>query len=103
MLSIKKRTGCSFLFILPDFLFGFLPDTHITTGLPRPDPCPVRFLMGRSCGPDGGRLEGLRKEFNMTALDLIMIVLAVGLFAVPVGAAIFFGLYAAWDRWRRGR
>lgn len=39
----------------------------------------------------------------MTALDLIIIVLAVGLFAVPVGAAIFFGLFAAWDRWRRGK
>ena len=39
----------------------------------------------------------------MTVKDMILIVLAVGLFAVPVGAAIFFGLFAAWDRWRRGR
>lgn len=39
----------------------------------------------------------------MTALDLIMIVLGVGVIGVPVGAAIFFGLFAAWDRWRRGR
>ena len=39
----------------------------------------------------------------MTALDLIMIVLAVGVIAVPVGAAIFFAIFAAWDRWRRGR
>lgn len=39
----------------------------------------------------------------MTALDLIMIVLAVGLIGVPVGAGIFFAIFAAWDRWRRGR
>lgn len=39
----------------------------------------------------------------MTAKDMILIVLAVGLFAVPVGAAIFFAIFAAWDRWRRGR
>lgn len=92
----------SFSFFLTFFSVFFLTPTS-PTGLPRPDPCPVRFLMGRSCGPTGGRLEGLRKEFDMTALDLIMIVLAVGLIGVPVGAGIFFGLFAAWDRWRRGR
>ena len=59
--------------------------------------------MGRQAAAPTADAWGLRKEFDMTALDLIMIVLAVGLFAVPVGAAIFFGLYAAWDRWRRGR
>ncbi len=92
----------SFSFFLTFFSVFFL--THITN---RPAPAgslPRALFDGQTrCGSDGGRLEGLRKEFDMTALDLIMIVLAVGLFAVPVGAAIFFGLYAAWDRWRRGR
>ena len=39
----------------------------------------------------------------MTALDLIMIVFAVGVIAVPLGAALFFALYAALEKWRRGR
>lgn len=39
----------------------------------------------------------------MTAKDMILIVLAVGVFAVPLGAALFFALYAAIEKWRRGR
>lgn len=39
----------------------------------------------------------------MTAKDLFLIVLAVGVFAVPLGAALFFALYAVFEKWRRGR